>query len=390
MPLVFIHGVATRPTEEYAAEVKQRDALFRTLVFDDPGVTICNPDWGSFAAQFGADLPWLPNDNGKQAFAVGEVAPGDTTLALGKLAERDGEQAVDLVAMAALDKAIVNAAKAGAPEAAATGDAMKLAVAAAGYLETKKTIASDTPVGIADLRTATNDQFADALSAEIGDKGVHAYGGNLIGDAIGYLGGLIGNGLSDLALKAKRRDASRAVSLFLGDVFVYLRDRDTAGPGGTRARLFQPILDDLVKAAKAPRKDGEPFVVVAHSLGGVILYDMLTDDATLAAIKAALGKELVIDALFTVGSQPGFFADLGLYPGGRLPAGQKRPRPDRVGKWLNVYDFTDVFSFLCVPMFDGVGDFGYDTVTDLVHAHTAYFQRPSFYKRLRARLQEAD
>ena len=48
MPLVFVHGVATRPSAEYKAAVKQRDALFRSLVFMRDDVAIHNPDWGSF------------------------------------------------------------------------------------------------------------------------------------------------------------------------------------------------------------------------------------------------------------------------------------------------------------------------------------------------------
>jgi hypothetical protein len=63
-------------------------------------------------------------------------------------------------------------------------------------------------------------------------------------------------------------------------------------------------------------------------------------------------------------------------------------RPDSVTHWLNVYDYTDVFSFLCAPFFEGVLDFGYDTKIDLFEAHSAYFKRPSFYKRLEIRLRE--
>ena len=132
----------------------------------------------------------------------------------------------------------------------------------------------------------------------------------------------------------------------------------------------------------------EPLVVVGHSLGGVILYDILTDQKSLGEIEAAVGAPLAIHALFTVGSQPGFFADLGLYPGGRPAAGNKLKKPDCVSSWMNVFDFTDVFSFRCAHIFEDVRDFGYDTVTDLLHAHGAYFLRPSFFKRMRARLRE--
>ncbi len=352
MPLVFVHGVSTRPSAEYAAAVEQRNTLFRSLVFKMADATIVNPNWGSFGVEFGEDLPWLPYPTGNEAFNAsgdgGEAALGaealDGRLDLGALASIDTEQAVDLVAMAALDAAIRDATALGVPGAAAKGEAVELAEAGAAYLEAKGTVTEDKPVAVPALAANTNAQFADALESEIeqaqGD--IQTFGiGDRIRSAIGYLSRLVGNGASDAVLKLSRRDLSRGVSFFLGDVFVYLRGRDNAGDDGTRARIFKPILDALVEGAKAPRAVGEPFIVVGHSLGGVILYDMLTDPETRAELEAALGEPIQIDALFTVGSQPGFFADLGLYPGGRPPAGSKLKIPDGVASWMNVFRQTN-------------------------------------------------
>lgn len=403
MPLVFVHGVATRPSDEYAAMVAQRDALFRSLVFKSNAVAILNPDWGSFGVEFGADLPWLPNPDAIDVFSAGGSDPGlaigpsdlEGRLALGSIAARDAEQAIDLVAMASLDEAIREAARLGTPQAAASPQAIELAEVVGDYLQTKDrtrdTAATGQPDGIAALATADNSAFADALAAELKfpDTGPEAYGtGDRIRGAMGYLTRLIGNGASDLVLKAVRRDLSRSVSLFLGDIFVYLRGRDLDGAKGTRERIFKPVISALAEGAKAPRSPGEPFIVVGHSLGGVILYDILTDASARTDLEAAIGGAIEIDALFTVGSQPGFFADLGLYPGGRPAGGTKLPMPVGVESWMNVFDFTDVFSFRCAHIFEEVQDFGYDTITDLLQAHGAYFLRPSFYKRIRARLKE--
>ena len=289
----------------------------------------------------------------------------DGRLDLGMLAGSDAEQAIDLVAMAALDEAIRRATELDVPEGAATGDAVALAAASAAYLETKGIAAADKPIAVPELTAQSNNGFADALETAIEQKvgqvdvnDFEAFGiGDRIRGAIGYLTRLVGNGASDAVLKMSRRDLSRSVSFFLGDVFVYMRGRDDAGAQGTRARIFKPILEALIEGAKAPRAAGEPFVVVGHSLGGVILYDMLTDSATRAALEAGIGGSPKIDALFTVGSQPGFFADLGLYPGGRPAAGTKLPMPVGVGAWMNVFDFTDVFSFRCAHIFEGVCDF---------------------------------
>jgi hypothetical protein len=82
------------------------------------------------------------------------------------------------------------------------------------------------------------------------------------------------------------------------------------------------------------------------------------------------------------------FADFGLFLNRAKNSSGRYNKPLCVANWLNVYDYTDVFSFLCAPFFDDVDDFGYDTVVDLLQAHSAYFKRSSFYKRLELRLKE--
>jgi hypothetical protein len=396
MPLVFVHGVATRPSREYAAEVAQRDALFRSLTFKDPTYPIFNPDWGSFGVKFEDEMPWLPRADGNQAFGPEDevLAPAvvgrqalDGRLSLGALATHDAEQAIDLVVMAALEQAIKEAGTLptlnDVTAAAARSEAVRFAIAAGDYIEGLGVAWDAAGSGAPALETASNAEYADALEAVLADPSDQAFGvGSLIGDALDFLGGTV----SDLALRGFRRKLTRGVSLFLGDVFVYLRGRDIPDQAGTRARIFEPIIQALVQGVQAQASANDQLIVVGHSLGGVLLYDILTDPQSRARIEAATGRPIDIHALFTVGSQPGFFADLGLYPGGRPVGGAKRPRPEGVDAWMNVYDFTDVFSFRCEPAFDGVDDLGYDTRIDLVQAHTAYFQRPSFYKRMRARL----
>ena len=392
MSLVFIHGVANRATPEELAAIKQRDALFRTIVFQGAR-DIKNPDWGSHAVAFSSDLRWIPAPSGNEHFGAGD-APIGSDLGLGTIAKTDGAQAVDLLVMAALERDIKEAAANAAPDLAATPKRIAIAKDAADFLDRSGVLQGDggalqdAPKGLAELVAPTDDAFGDALRAELITTGTQAYGAlDRISDAVRSLGGLLGNGLSDLALRAKRRDLSRGVSLFLGDIFVYLGKRNVFGTDGTRDRIFAPIIADLVAATLSAKAANQKLIVVAHSLGGVILYDMLTDASVVAEIEQGIGGELRIDALFTVGSQPGFFADLGLYPV-TPTAAAKLKKPASVGTWMNVFDYTDVFSFLCAPMFEDVKDFGYDTAVDLFHAHTAYFQRPSFYQRMRVRLQE--
>ena len=386
MALVFVHGVATRPSPEYLAEVAQRDALFQRLV-PKAGSTVLNPDWGSHAAQFSADLPWLPTPIGNEAFGAPGDTPAPLTLSLGGLAQRDVATAVDLTIAAMLEARLQDAVRRREPKEAADSKSIDLARAAAAYLDQKAP--DETPLGISALQTSDNTVFAAALESQLRQTGtLEAYGG--IGDAIksGFqtLGGWIGAGLSDAALRFKRAQLSRLVAFFLGDIFVYLRERETAGEEGVQERLFRPIIDDLVKGWLARRDDKEPLVVVGHSLGGVLLIDLLTDPSCIARL-AAEAPGFRIDLLTTVGSQPGFFADLQLYKG-KPQAGGRLEKPPSVSAWRNVFDYTDIFSFLTKPAFNDVADLSYDTAVDLFAAHTSYFKRPSFYQRLGRRLGE--
>ena len=67
-----------------------------------------------------------------------------------------------------------------------------------------------------------------------------------------------------------------------------------------------------------------------------------------------------IELLATVGSQVGFFGELGvLNLTDRLPDG-KLSVPARLGKWYSYYDPDDALSFLAAPVFDRVADIEID------------------------------
>jgi len=372
MPLVFVHGVATRQTPAYQTEVAQRDALFRRLVVgeDDP---IWDPDWGSGAVRFGKG-GWVPRKGAAQAWVAGTPLPSNASSAAALMAPRDLEGAVDL----ALGALLAQRAAAGAP---LSDDELAAFEAAVSYLEEGADPTAFNPV-------ATDEQFAATLVQELGIAGTSgrspvAMGGSSligrIGQAVRAVTDPLRNAGADAVLKLIREPISNQVALFLGDIFVYLRARDS-DPG----RIFDPIIKALSEANAARSETGK-LIVVGHSLGAVILYDLLSSPPALERIATASGRPLQVDAWVTVGAQPGLFADMGLYavppePDGRLA------KPDCVGAWMNVYDFTDVLSFLAKPFFTDVEDFEFDNVSGALEAHTAYFQRPGFYKRLRARL----
>ena len=300
------------------------------------------------------------------------------------IATRDLEQAFDL----AFGALLADQAEA-TPDAPITDEQLDAFAAAVTYLDGGGDRTAFAP-------SQSDAQFAQTVKEELADllpaQAAQAMG---VGDVFKRLGEVMKTVTdplrdigSDAVLKLIRKPLSDQVALFLGDIFVYLRWRETDGAAGTYNRIFAPIIQDLAAANKA-RSDQDRLVVVGHSLGAVILYDLLTDARALDAIKAASGgKALNIDLLATVGAQPGLFADMGLYAGAAGADG-RLPRPPCARRWMNVYDFTDVLSFRTEPFFSDVKDYEFNNVTGALEAHTAYFQRPSFYKRLRARMNEA-
>lgn len=381
MPLVFVHGVATRQTPGYQAAVKQRDALFTRLVLGE-GDPIFDPDWGSNGVSFHRG-GWVPIP-GTTEMLGGGTAVGGTSVA-SAAASRNVVAGVDLAFAALLARRLSEGRDLDERDLAVFDGAVR-------YLERGGDRSAFGP-------DETDAQFAQTLREELeaapgmvappGTAPAEAMGiGDVfsaIGDAVKWVTDPIRNVGSDAVLRVVREPLSDLVALFLGDIFVYLRYREQDTAQGTYNRIFKPILADLAKAVAAT-DDGGKLIVVGHSLGAVILYDLLTDARALNDVRDAAGKDLRIDALVTVGAQPGLFADMGLY--GNPDAG-KLPRPPCVAEWMNVFDYTDVLSFRCEPFFDGVKDFAFDNISGALNAHSAYFQRPSFYARLKVRLRNA-
>jgi pimeloyl-ACP methyl ester carboxylesterase len=170
-------------------------------------------------------------------------------------------------------------------------------------------------------------------------------------------------------------------SRFLGDIFVYLSERGTLEAPGA---IVTDVLADLEKADKAKRSGDDKLIVIGHSLGGVIIYDILT----------YFRPDLKFDVLASVGSQIALFEEMSLYRASKAdvppnPPKDLLPQPTGIAKWLNVFDTNDVFSFRAQGVFAGPTDYRFDTGYGLLQAHGGYFARPSFYKRLAARLSQS-
>lgn len=370
--LVFVHGVNTRKTPEYARECSIRDNLLSQVAFARYPLNIHNSYWGGDGSSLAFSQASLPRSGQTVAsfsltggFAAGSAASG---ARLAALAQVDFSTAVD-----ALFVSLVEAAEAQGRDL--HPDEIEAFREAAIYVE-------HNPKPYWALPDLSDAQFVAKLQEHLppASNGPTAFGlGNTLLQAANSLfngsRNLAGRGLTNLF----RDDLNPAVAHFLGDVFVYLKQ------GDQRERIRKRVIDDL-NAAHAARKPGEPLVVIGHSLGGVILYDILSDRPS------SLSTDMDIDLLMTVGSQPGLFEELKLFaasdPRIPRPSALKVPRLGQVNAWLNVYDPIDLFGFRAQPMFEGCEDVTFSSATGLIDAHTAYFKRPQFHQRLNRRLRD--
>lgn len=153
---------------------------------------------------------------------------------------------------------------------------------------------------------------------------------------------------------------------FIGDSFFYFGKRGTPeNPGEVPARIISTLED-----AAATRSAEDPhLIVVAHSMGGIVMCDIVS----------YFRPDLNVDFLVTVGSQFPLFADLCMFPGldqSALPIA----RPRNVKKWLNIYDPSDFLGFAAEQLFEGIIDVPYASGKIGIGSHADYFKLPSFYE----------
>ncbi|WP_144122975.1 alpha/beta hydrolase [Catellatospora sichuanensis] len=148
---------------------------------------------------------------------------------------------------------------------------------------------------------------------------------------------------------------TRQATSVAGDVLVYL-SRGTA----IREYLAETLagIDDEV-------------VVLGHSLGGVIAFDLLCQRPCPN-----------VTALVTVGSQIPYLYELDALPGLALHAEDRLP-PHFTTPWHNVFDRRDVLAFTAAPIFGAqVTDWEIDSRTTFPRSHSAYFGNRRFFQVL--------
>ncbi len=177
------------------------------------------------------------------------------------------------------------------------------------------------------------------------------------------------------AMSEVRRPFQDIVPIFVGDVLTYLRGRGQPGaPGPITTR----VLETMAAAHAARHTDDEPLVVLSHSMGGQIVYDVLT-----AFADDAPGGMPFVDVWASSGGQIGLFAELGLFLAGPSPALVGVPRR-RLGYLWNAWSSSDVLSFAAQGRVARAVDSDFAYTGTPPSTHLAYLRDPDFYRTLAA------
>ncbi|WP_394647876.1 hypothetical protein [uncultured Sphingomonas sp.] len=382
--LLFVHGVATRAGLDYDKAVAARNRRFAESTFKAP-IDVFNPYWGRYGADPRWNLACIPDVRGKAvALNLGGTVGGIGAATIAgspvlEAARADFKATIASLAVEDLDRA---------EQTGDEGDIRRTEAfwrGAGAYAER-----SAKPVW---LEAVSNDTaFAAELEKQVAPLVPEVTLGLLgvVKGAASRLAGAISNTVNTPFARIGRDAVSPTVAVFVGDVFRYLKD------GPARGLIRQVVLNDMAAAALAAG-DGGTLVVVGHSMGGVILYDLLSDHDAIRELGERIGFEFKPSLLITVGSQVALFEELKVFASSDeaipVPGGSEKTKvakPVCVLDWWNVWDRMDVLSFLAEPVFDGATDLAADTIAGVKDAHSAYFSSMPFYERLHIRMKEAN
>lgn len=396
MPLVFVHGVNVRADGSYYQDVNARNSLLRRFalnaIFADPrAIEIFNPYWGQYGVKFAWNQASLPQSGIEELGPADELplillnqtqldpTPDAETVLL-DVGRRSLEEATDLLWAVSSQQVNPTEAEALADLAVRTTDY----VAHHPHPAWLDTVSNDRAF-LRDLQQAVEDwqlQASDITLAAQNSGNWEALGFDDTWEQIkegasrlkGAVSSLAGRTLVDVA----RPGLHRQVSRFMGDVLVYLQQRGSKDNPGA---IVREVLQTLEQASSQIHSGDDKLIVIAHSMGGNISYDILTH----------FRPDILVDVFVTVGSQVALLEEMKLFvdSDATQPVNYKTDRlslPPNIKHWLNMFDYNDVFGFAAEGVFQGVQDFSYVTGRGVISAHTTYFIRPSLHRRLGERL----
>lgn len=403
MPIIYMHGVNTRdpkhfePIHEYlqriVAPAISKDPKSVSIVAADWYGACAPPKWGGISRPrtqllgqgaetmrieaLDAILEKVPRESAPAsgAFTSGQAAPAAASARLEKIS--DGDLA-DLIALAIPGPATETTQRARigvAADRVARNPVIRQKLAAATSLDDQLRILADAvqhdveqqstlaAAGVADFLRDMKDRIGEGISRTLSKPAV----------AASTLAGELRPNLSDF------------VTRFLGDVLFYIDGRGSrAAPGRIPSVLIAALETAQINK---DNRGGEPIVLLTHSMGGQIAYDVIT------AFLPTAKSRIKVDFWCATASQVGFFEELNMFLASSNDYSKATGKPTpldttHLGHWWNVWDNNDIVSFTTEGIFaKGIDDKEFSTGMSLVAAHGGYLERPSFYRLFADKLE---
>jgi len=371
--VLVVHGVANRDEAKFEAMV---EALAMRIDAASTGMryNVVPAYWGDLGGGTGSNLhDALPPTFLTEAFGVRSDADRDTLLeqiyrarhAVQAHAVRSDDDAARVIAEAARAQAVGGdtgsfPTRGGAIDDTELRQAIDDALRDSTYVKRVR-----DPDALRAIGEVVGVSLGPVDGSGFETRGIVSSVRDAVGRVVGALDNLLGSLTSEAvgALNQAVRGAlATATALSLGDIVAY---RDTDNGAAIRERVIE-------RAQKGGIDTTRPIIVLAHSLGGLVVLDMLQKG------------DLKAKRLVTFGSQPAMFHVLKQLPTltPYAPGSSTRVSPN-IGAWINLWHPMDVLGFVASPVFalaDGTAptDIQIDTplstiVGDRFWMHSAYW-----------------
>jgi len=381
MPVIFIHGVNVRRDAVYEKNLAARNELIKRLLLKPLGFAnaqIASPYWGQHGVNFAWGRKTLPDVKlleslGSEELTVKSDSTPLSDLTFGNLLNESApaQPTTGLETLGGEESRYKQAALQNPPrflEAVlapvilsesslalkSSEDAQEVGKREAALLIAAHNVAQDPNITAAIRQAASDEQVIDILKKHVLEEfekqvqpeqpetgGLETLGigdwvtgiKDRVGEMFDRTLGAPGRVASVAAMDLFRQAMNNVLTQFIGDVFVYLNKRGTPNAPG---KIVLEVMNDLTGTPKVT--PNEPLIVITHSMGGNLFYDILT----------SFMPDLKVDAWISVGGQVGLFEEMKVFQNSveavREPARVTMPA-DRLKYWLNVYDPADVLSF---------------------------------------------